>query len=57
LIRNIHFGEDSIGLSGSLSLGQLPLNQHSNETWIVDNSQHQLLASWEGVEASTLATL
>lgn len=57
LIRNIHFGEGSIGLSGSLSLGHLPLNQHSNETWIVDNSQHQLLASWEGVEASTLATL
>jgi hypothetical protein len=54
LIDNFQIGEDFIGLSGGLSLGQLSISQQGNDTWIMDNSQYQLLASLEGVNASSV---
>jgi ketosteroid isomerase-like protein len=53
-IRDFKVGEDYIGLTGGLSLGQLSITQRSSHTWITDNTNGQTLAILTGVNASTL---
>ncbi|MBW4648779.1 MAG: DUF4347 domain-containing protein [Kastovskya adunca ATA6-11-RM4] len=53
-IRDFKVGEDYIGLTAGLSLGQLSITQRSSHTWITDTTNGQTLAILTGVNASTL---
>ncbi|MBE9127252.1 MULTISPECIES: calcium-binding protein [unclassified Coleofasciculus] len=54
LIRDFQIGEDKLGLSDGLSLGQLSITQRGSQAWIVDTTQNELLARLEGVDVSLL---
>jgi Ca2+-binding RTX toxin-like protein len=54
LIRDFHWGEDSIGLAEGLSFEQLSLRQKHSQTWVVDTAQGELLARLDGVDATLL---
>ncbi|MDX2240095.1 MAG: choice-of-anchor D domain-containing protein [Leptolyngbyaceae cyanobacterium bins.302] len=54
VIRDFRLGDDQIGLSGGLTVGQLSITQRSSQTWIRDTSTSELLARLEGVSAANL---
>jgi Ca2+-binding RTX toxin-like protein len=53
-IQDFRLGEDQIGLSAGLTLGQLSITQWAGQTWIRDTTTSELLARLQGVNAATL---
>jgi Ca2+-binding RTX toxin-like protein len=55
-ITDFRVGEDLIALAGGLSLGQVSITQRSSQTVITNNSNGELLAALNNVNAATLQT-
>ncbi|NEP56265.1 MAG: DUF4347 domain-containing protein [Symploca sp. SIO2G7] len=53
-IGDFQNGTDMIGLANGLTFGQLSIDQFGSQTWIIDQSNNQVLALLTGVDASTL---
>nr|WP_277876478.1 DUF4347 domain-containing protein [Trichocoleus sp. FACHB-40] len=53
MITDFRVGEDLIGLAGGLSLGQVSITQRSTQTVITNNSNGELLAALNNVNAAT----
>ncbi|MBD1906589.1 DUF4347 domain-containing protein [Funiculus sociatus GB2-A5] len=53
IIQDFQIGSDFIGLAGGLSLGQLLITQRSSQTVITNNSNGELLAALNNVNAAT----
>ncbi|MBD2005985.1 MULTISPECIES: choice-of-anchor Y domain-containing protein [Cyanophyceae] len=54
IIQDFQIGSDFIGLAGGLSLGQLLITQRSSQTVITNNSNGEVLAALNNVNAATL---
>jgi parallel beta-helix repeat protein len=55
-IRDFKLGTDKIALDGGLALSDLSIRQRGNQSWIVGNSDNQVLAKLDGVKAAALTT-
>ncbi|MEH2434120.1 MAG: choice-of-anchor D domain-containing protein [Nostoc sp.] len=53
-ITDFEIGKDRIALSGGLKFGQLLIQQQGSQTFIMDNSDNQVLAKLDNVTASIL---
>lgn len=54
VIRDFQSGTDLMGLSNGLDFAQLAINQFGSQTWIINQSDNQVLALLPGVNASVL---
>ncbi|MBW4469871.1 MAG: putative Ig domain-containing protein [Stenomitos rutilans HA7619-LM2] len=54
IIRDFEVGTDTIALGSGFNLSEALLQQRGSQTWVIDNSLHQVVAKLDGVNASLL---
>ncbi|XGW00908.1 MAG: Calx-beta domain-containing protein (plasmid) [Leptolyngbya sp. BL-A-14] len=53
-VRDFEVGTDKISLGSGVNLSDVLLQQRGSQTWIIDNSLHQVVAKLDGVNAALL---
>ncbi|MBW4471867.1 MAG: DUF4347 domain-containing protein [Stenomitos rutilans HA7619-LM2] len=54
IIRDFEVGTDTIALGSGFNLSEALLQQRGSQTWVIDNSLHQVVAKLDSVNASLL---